>query len=475
MPENGLTIRIRTLTPLWTGGVDGTMDRIHETGIIGSLRWWYEAIVRGLGGSACDPTSDGKDRTPKRCPDDGRYCDVCRVFGATGLQRSFKLVASEWWNLHRESRLTVKVNKNRGWYLGRGFMGEIELALQILRLPENWSQEDLFQTLFLTMQIISKWGGLGPKTQQGYGIVSATSEKFHLNVEQASQAIELLKKLHNRRNINYSKELPSIENFFFSKIKIDFQGNDPEKWLKSQIKPLDKKSEKEMEWYLQKLVEKPPVLPLAPIVRYHLRDLIRAQITHGGKSNAPARWQLMGVINGLWHKNDFGKIVEIDKWHCEKCGRVWDHYPLSKEHRRCNGKPRKKAKCVNCNKEWNSLKDAQKDEYTEKVEHQKSLIHVSHAYLVGQNQWEFRIWGWIPDQLEGGVNRQVVLEHLKNWLGVGVESKQTCLMDAENGELWQRIELNNPKICWMEMQDSKNVRDYLKRLVNFGEIKNDGS
>ena len=43
-------IRLRTLTPLWTGGVEtGKMDRIHETGIIGSLRWWYETLVRGLG------------------------------------------------------------------------------------------------------------------------------------------------------------------------------------------------------------------------------------------------------------------------------------------------------------------------------------------------------------------------------------------------------------------------------------------
>ncbi len=470
-----LLVKLKTLTPLWTGGVDTTMDRIHETGIIGSLRWWYEAIVRGLEGSACDPTSDGKDGIPKRCPDDaGKYCDVCRVFGATGLQRSFRIDGPEWWNDERQKRLNIKVtDDNRGWYLRRGFMGEISLTFKTLRLPENLSERDLYQSLLLTMELISRWGGLGPKTQQGYGIVSATSEKFHLNVEQALQAIELLKELHNRRNINYSKELPSIENFFFSKIKIDFQGNDPEKWLKSQIKPLDKKSEKEMEWYLQKLVEKPPVLPLAPIIRYHLRDLIRAQITHGGKSNAPARWQLMGVINGLWHKNDSGKIME--KWVCEKCGRVWDHYPSSEEHRHCNGKPRKKAKYVNCNKEWNSLKDAQKDKYTEEVEHQKSLIHVSHAYLIGRNKWEFRIWGWIPDELEGGVNRQVVLEHLKNWLGVGVESKQTCLMDAENGELWKNINLNNPKICWMEKSKSEDLKDYLKRLVNFEETKNDGS
>jgi CRISPR type III-B/RAMP module RAMP protein Cmr1 len=42
-----MKIRLKTLTPLWTGGVEaGKVDRVHETGIIGSLRWWYEAIVR---------------------------------------------------------------------------------------------------------------------------------------------------------------------------------------------------------------------------------------------------------------------------------------------------------------------------------------------------------------------------------------------------------------------------------------------
>ncbi|RLG29077.1 type III-B CRISPR module RAMP protein Cmr1, partial [Methanosarcinales archaeon] len=43
------TIGIRTLTPIWTGDADGKCTEIKETGIIGSMRWWYEAIVRGLG------------------------------------------------------------------------------------------------------------------------------------------------------------------------------------------------------------------------------------------------------------------------------------------------------------------------------------------------------------------------------------------------------------------------------------------
>jgi hypothetical protein len=56
MREQAMHITLKTLTPLWTGGVDQTCDRLHETGLIGSLRWWYEVLVRGLGGYACDPT-----------------------------------------------------------------------------------------------------------------------------------------------------------------------------------------------------------------------------------------------------------------------------------------------------------------------------------------------------------------------------------------------------------------------------------
>lgn len=82
-----MELEIRTLTPLWTGGIEpGKMDRLHETGIVGSLRWWYEAILRGLGGWACDPTD------VQNCPDkDGKRCAACELFGCTGWQRKFKL------------------------------------------------------------------------------------------------------------------------------------------------------------------------------------------------------------------------------------------------------------------------------------------------------------------------------------------------------------------------------------------------
>lgn len=96
-----MEIQLRTLTPLWTGGVDQTADRLHETGLLGSLRWWYEALVRGLGGHACDPTEHGctfdeeKYRRSKASDErqrlhDAGLCDACQLFGATGWARKFR-------------------------------------------------------------------------------------------------------------------------------------------------------------------------------------------------------------------------------------------------------------------------------------------------------------------------------------------------------------------------------------------------
>ncbi len=102
-----MEVRVRTLTPIWTGDVDRKCSKIKETGIIGSLRWWYEALVRGLGGYACDPTSE------RRCElDQKRFqkairegksiqealneqiCPACQLFGCTGWSKRFRLEVS---------------------------------------------------------------------------------------------------------------------------------------------------------------------------------------------------------------------------------------------------------------------------------------------------------------------------------------------------------------------------------------------
>ncbi len=56
MPQKQIKVTLKTLTPFWTGNVDGKSNELKLTSIIGSLRWWFEALVRGMMYYACDST-----------------------------------------------------------------------------------------------------------------------------------------------------------------------------------------------------------------------------------------------------------------------------------------------------------------------------------------------------------------------------------------------------------------------------------
>lgn len=166
-----MEIELRTLTPLWTGGVDQVCDRLHETGLIGSLRWWYEALVRGLGGYACDPTSQD------RCPDEnGKRCAACELFGCTGWARKFRLRV-----LNRNGELIEKD-------IGAGQ----EIVLQFIDLRPISEEEKCL--LSKAIWIAATYGALGGKTifkpsdeasrknalhHQDFGLVQFVSSDFH--------------------------------------------------------------------------------------------------------------------------------------------------------------------------------------------------------------------------------------------------------------------------------------------------------
>ena len=179
MSGENLEIRLGTLTPLWAGGVAaGKVDRIHETGILGSLRWWYEAIVRGLGGEACDP-STGKCRFDaeayeKSQADDERQrlrdaglCDVCQVFGATGWRRRFRLEvmqdkASLAWTPPPDTLNIRPPEHTRGWYLPPGWVGQITLRLT--------GDDQTLALLTALLRFLERHGAIGAKPQLGYGV-----------------------------------------------------------------------------------------------------------------------------------------------------------------------------------------------------------------------------------------------------------------------------------------------------------------
>ena len=44
-----MELHLTPLTPLWTGDAEGISRELRITGLMGSLRWWFEGIVRAAG------------------------------------------------------------------------------------------------------------------------------------------------------------------------------------------------------------------------------------------------------------------------------------------------------------------------------------------------------------------------------------------------------------------------------------------
>lgn len=211
-----MQITLKTLTPLWTGGIGGTCDRLHETGIIGSLRWWYEAIVRGFGEVACDPTA----RTG-RCQDD-QHCAACDLFGCTGWARRFRLQLNTGRPAYPQERkrdlLRFKPpGRNTGWYYGAGQFATDNAAGilgQLIVLRDE--AYDVANEVLTTMQLAANWGGMGARTQHGYGVVRVEAMKADESV-QTNSAMFLT---HHPVGTHYHGRLPALTDFFFARFQL---------------------------------------------------------------------------------------------------------------------------------------------------------------------------------------------------------------------------------------------------------------
>lgn len=130
--------QFRALSDLWTGSVDGKSDRLITTGLLGSIRWWFEVLVRSLDGSACDPTDT-------KC-EDRNHCVVCELFGCTGWARKFRFeVLSE-----KDEIKTDQVKQNQSFSLRFAPLRPIRI--------EEWNLLDA------TLRLIEEYGAIGGKT-----------------------------------------------------------------------------------------------------------------------------------------------------------------------------------------------------------------------------------------------------------------------------------------------------------------------
>lgn len=131
MANGEQTYQFNVLTDLWTGDLNGKSGRLIPTGLLGSIRWWFEVLVRGLSGNACDP-SDTK------C--EGRnHCVVCELFGCTGWARKFRFEV-------------LNLNENTGQTLILSFTPLRPICV------EEWT------LLNATLRLIAGYGAIGGKT-----------------------------------------------------------------------------------------------------------------------------------------------------------------------------------------------------------------------------------------------------------------------------------------------------------------------
>lgn len=153
--------RCKAITPIWTGDADGKGNRLIPSGLLGSVRWWFEVLVRGMGGSACDPTDPDS-----RCPDkQGHRCVVCELFGCTGWARKFQFKIVD----HNGLQVQAAIFK------GQEFVFHFT-PLRPIR-DEEWTLLDL------TLRLIADYGAIGGRTvfkpsdekHRDYGLIEITS------------------------------------------------------------------------------------------------------------------------------------------------------------------------------------------------------------------------------------------------------------------------------------------------------------
>jgi len=129
---------LKALTGIWTGSAEGYNPRPITTGLLGSIRWWFEVLVRGMRGSACDPTNT-------KC-EGSEHCVVCELFGCTGWARKFRF------DVVGKDSFPIKdgLKKNDMFTLRFTPLRPIQ--------DEEWALIDA------TLRLIAEYGAIGGKT-----------------------------------------------------------------------------------------------------------------------------------------------------------------------------------------------------------------------------------------------------------------------------------------------------------------------
>jgi len=186
--EKTMEFKLKALSDIWTGGVEGDKTKLHLTGIKGSIRWWYEALIRGLHGYACDPSSgngcklnliefkkhvgDGKDERKVLEALNLQICPACQMFGCTN------------WG----SKFILRIENNHKSVITNQIKGDTPFKLKFIERKRFTITET--KLINAAVKIITDYGAIGGKT------TLKPSEKDFKNTEQYKDINGRIRKHH---------------------------------------------------------------------------------------------------------------------------------------------------------------------------------------------------------------------------------------------------------------------------------------
>jgi len=210
MYKGSAEIHCQSVTPIWTGDVNADASKeIIATSVLGGMRWWYEALCRGVMARIPDPT--GPSRLRYEAAKGKLALDpASRLFGATGWRRRFRLEITM--NNTRPARIEQRVpSTHKSWYFkSQPLSGTFTIGLSTLDPTEP--SVEVAQEL---LSFLSDWGSVGARPQMGFGI-------FRLNETiQTNTLPELLNESKfwgNPEKKVSDGGMPALHNMFFARL-----------------------------------------------------------------------------------------------------------------------------------------------------------------------------------------------------------------------------------------------------------------
>ena len=154
-------LRLKTLTPLYTGGIGQRGDQLHSSGLLGSIRAFSGLVARAVGDSGFEARVWGNAGTREQKPS---AKGVSLRIDTSGLQRIS--LPERPIKIPKQDR----TQKDSSWYFNGSPAMEGTLGLSLL--PLGISDED-WNLLMIALRIQDRHASFCAKDQFGMGVVEA--------------------------------------------------------------------------------------------------------------------------------------------------------------------------------------------------------------------------------------------------------------------------------------------------------------